>query len=133
MKLTAKNEKTALLGTDESTKSFSIDTENHMIVSILRDKLYKNKVAAVCREVASNARDANREAGRKDVPITISIDKNQGFLEDNNTHISFKDNGIGISPDRIENVFLKYGGSTKRDNNKNSYFKVFPHFLILSG
>lgn len=101
-------------------KEFTIDTESSMIVSILRDKLYKNKVGAVCREVSSNCRDANREAGRADVPIVITIHEDSDLIGDGNTLISFKDSGIGITPDRIDNVFLKYGGSTKRDSNNQT-------------
>ena len=89
-----------------------------MIVSILRDKLYSNKVAAVCREVASNSRDANREAGRKEIPVIITITNNS--LLNEGMSISFKDSGIGITPSRIDNVFLKYGSSTKRDSNNQT-------------
>lgn len=99
-------------------KEFTVDTSNQMIVSILRDKLYSNKVAAVCREVASNSRDANREAGRGDTPVLITISETS-ILNDGMS-ISFKDSGIGISPSRIDNVFLKYGSSTKRDSNSQT-------------
>jgi hypothetical protein len=101
----------------EGAKEFSIDTSNQMIVSILRDKLYSNKIAAVCREVASNSRDANREAGKGDTPITISIYKEESITDEVQTFISFQDSGVGINPERIENVFLKYGSSTKRNSN----------------
>ena len=101
-------------------KEFTIDTSNQMIVSILRDRLYSNKIGAVSREVASNCRDANREAGREDMPIIIEIGINHSLLEEEKLYISFKDDGIGISPDRIENVFLKYGSSTKRDSNNQT-------------
>ncbi len=101
----------------EGAKEFTIDTSNQMIVSILRDKLYSNKIGAVCREVASNSRDANREAGRGDTPIKISIYKEESVVDEIQTFISFQDSGVGISPERIENVFLKYGSSTKRNSN----------------
>jgi hypothetical protein len=110
-----KSESAKTLNVD-TKKEFTVDTSNQMIVSILRDKLYSNKVAAVCREVASNSRDANREAGRGDVPVVINISQGQSLLDDCMT-VSFKDSGIGISPSRIDNVFLKYGSSTKRDSN----------------
>jgi hypothetical protein len=109
-------EKTQVLGVEKKLE-FSIDTSNQMIVSILRDKLYSNKIAAVCREVSSNSRDANREAGKGDIPITISISNDNSILGDGELNVSFKDSGVGISPDRIENVFLKYGSSTKRNTN----------------
>ena len=76
--------------------------------------LYKNKIGAVCREVSSNCRDANREAGRELIPINIEIGAGCSLLDEEKLFVSFGDSGIGINPDRIENVFLKYGSSTKR-------------------
>jgi hypothetical protein len=100
-------------------RNFSVDTEDTMIIRLLRDKMYSNKIGAVSREIASNSRDANREAGIPNIPITIKLEKSQdSLLSDSEFLISFKDNGIGISPERMENVFLKYGSSTKRDSNK---------------
>jgi hypothetical protein len=120
MKLKAKKDESQMSGV-ENAKEFSIDTESSMIVSILRDKLYRNKVAAVCREIASNCRDANREAGREKTPIRIEIHNDEdNFLGENSILISFSDNGIGISPDRMEKIFLKYGGSTKRNSNNQT-------------
>ena len=107
-----KSESAKTLNVD-TKKEFTVDTSNQMIV-ILRDKLYSNKVAAVCREVASNSRDAT-EAGRGDIPVVINISQGQSLLDDCMT-VSFKDSGIGISPSRTNNVFLKYGSSTKRFN-----------------
>tara|TARA_Y100000389_G_C17464356_1_gene524266 strand:- start:8 stop:2497 length:2490 start_codon:yes stop_codon:yes gene_type:complete len=112
------SEKTETLNLN-SKKKFTVDTSNQMIVSILRDKLYSNKVAAVCREVASNSRDANREVGKGELPITINISSSNSLL-DEECSISFKDSGLGISPSRIDNVFLKYGSSTKRDSNNQT-------------
>lgn len=100
------------------SKTFSVDTDDTMVIKLLRDKMYKNKIGAVAREVSSNSRDANREAGRGDSPIVISIETESNLLSSEDTSITFQDNGIGISPDRMENIFLKYGGSTKRDSNK---------------
>jgi hypothetical protein len=119
MKLKQKEDNSNTLGI-EKAREFTIDTSNQMIVSILRDRLYSNKIGAVCREVASNSRDANREAGRESKPIVIEIGNNQSLLGEEILYISFQDNGIGISPERIDNVFLKYGSSTKRDNNNQT-------------
>jgi hypothetical protein len=101
------------------SQNFSVDTNDTMIIKLLRDKMYKNKISAVCREVVSNSRDANREAGRGDTPVVVEVVKSSSnLLSEEEYHIKFKDNGIGISPNRMENIFLKYGGSTKRDSDK---------------
>ena len=100
------------------SKTFSVDTNDTMVIKLLRDKMYKNKIGAVAREISSNSRDANREAGRGDSPIVISIETESNLLSSEECSITFQDNGVGISPERMENIFLKYGGSTKRDSDK---------------
>lgn len=95
-------------GMDE--KSFSIGDVG-MIFDILRTKMYSNPILAICREITCNARDTHREVGKFQTPIQISLP---------NTFSRFfkiKDWGMGISPDRIENIFIKYAASTKRDSN----------------
>lgn len=117
MKLKAEKKELQILGAE--SKQFSVDTSDTMIIRLLRDKMYKNKIGAVAREIASNSRDANREAGRGNVPITISIENEiSNLLSDEELSISFKDNGIGISPERMDKIFLKYGSSTKRDTDE---------------
>lgn len=85
-----------------------------LVLEILRSKMYRNPIAAICREVASNSRDANREA-ENNVPIEIGI-CNSKLLASEAT-IYFKDFGPGISPDRMADVFVNYGASTKRETN----------------
>ena len=86
-----------------------------LVLEILRSKMYKNPIGAICREVASNSRDANREA-ENNVPIEISI--NDSPLSASDVTISFKDAGPGISPERMADVFVNYGSSTKRDSDQ---------------
>lgn len=104
----------------EKEMEFSIDTESHIIFDILRDKMYSDKIGAVAREVASNSRDANREAGREDVPVEVRIVKPNKFASIGHQSIMFEDNGLGITPDRMSDVFIKYASSTKRDSNKET-------------
>ena len=85
-----------------------------LILEILRSRMYKNPIASICREIASNARDANREANNND-PISIRFEDN--VLFESEACIVFQDEGVGISPDRMADVFVNYGSSTKRDTN----------------
>ena len=101
----------------EKEMTFSISDDNPIIFEILRDKMYSNKIGSICREVASNSRDANRESGKADTPITIEIIKPDQLMYIGEESICFQDNGIGITPDRMENIFVKYAASTKRDTN----------------
>lgn len=95
---------------DLEGKSFSIGDES-FIFDILRNKIYSNPILAVCREISCNARDAHREVGTPDLPIQIHLPT------DIEPFYKIKDWGPGISPDRMENVFIKYGISTKRGDN----------------
>lgn len=98
--------------TSDNFKSQNFDIgDKRVIFDILRGKMYANPTYSICQEVMSNSRDANREIGREDTPITIKIPNS---LDES---LQFKDNGPGISPDRMANVFLKYGNSTKRSDN----------------
>lgn len=91
-------------------KMFSIG-DYGLIFDILRSKLYSNPIAAVCREYVCNALDSHRESGKPEEPIHIQLPNS---LDPN---YKVRDFGVGISPDRIENIFVKYGASTKRDSN----------------
>jgi hypothetical protein len=84
------------------------------ILGLLRSKVYSNIIKAITQEYASNARDAHREVGKHDVPIQITLPSN--------LDLSWKcrDFGPGISPDRIVNIFIRYGNSTKRDSNNQT-------------
>ena len=82
-----------------------------VIFNILRSKLYSNPIKSTCREYASNARDAHVEAGIPEIPIEIYLPS----AIDNSFRV--RDFGLGISPDRINNVFVLYGNSTKRHSN----------------
>ncbi len=101
-------------------RMFTIDDSNDVIFTILRDKMYSNKIGAVCREVASNSRDANREAGLATMNSEIEFTDSDAMYGLGDTCIVFRDFGIGITPDRMENVFMKYAASTKRSSNSQT-------------
>jgi hypothetical protein len=97
------------VNSDESL-SFGIGDES-IIIEFLRNKLYSNKLKTGLQEYLSNARDANIEVGQK-TPIHVTIPSSEnGFL------FSVCDYGPGISPERMQNTFVKYGSSTKRNSN----------------
>ncbi|MCA9750207.1 MAG: hypothetical protein KC414_13950, partial [Romboutsia sp.] len=112
------NQEIVVGGTKEM--SFSIDDSNPIIFDILRNKMYSNKIGAICREVSSNSRDANREAGQADKPIEIEITSTNSMFDIGDAYIIFRDFGLGISPDRMENIFVKYASSTKRTSNSQT-------------
>lgn len=97
--------------------TFGVKEEDQGILfDMVRSKIYKNPIASICREISSNSRDANREAGNEDTPCEIEIIR-KSIEQNGEIYISFKDNGPGISPERMDSIYCKYAASTKRDNN----------------
>ena len=88
------------------------------IIDLLRTKLYVNPLLAMCREVISNCRDANREAGRPKADIAFNVDTEP--LDGSSPYMEFCDSGDGISPSRLKDIYLNFGASTKRNNNKQT-------------
>lgn len=84
---------------------------SRVIMEILRGKMYSNPIQTICQEIMSNARDAHREVGKEHVPIEVKLP--------NKLEPTFwiRDFGPGITPDRMANVFILYGVSTKRSDN----------------
>jgi hypothetical protein len=82
-----------------------------MILNILSDTLYTDKISAVWREYGCNGADANVEAGKPDAPIIITLPTNISPTA------SIRDFGGGMSEDQIANTYCKAGRSTKRNSN----------------
>jgi hypothetical protein len=95
----------------EGMFGISNDDQAH-ILSILRDKLYSDKVLAVVREYSTNAVDAHVEAGKPELPIQVKLPK----LTDPKFEV--RDFGPGLSENKVYNLYTKYGASTKRGTNK---------------
>lgn len=97
---------------DFEKKSFGIRCEDMgIILGILRSKLYSNPIKSAVQEYISNSRDAHREAGKPELPIEVSIPTNL------DPSFRVRDFGPGITPQRMADVFINYGASTKRNSN----------------
>lgn len=97
-------------GIESSTDMEISETDKGVLQMILSEGLYSDPIGSLIREYTSNALDANREVNN-DEPIIVSLKK------DAQDKVWFKvqDFGIGISPDRMQNVVSKYAASTKRN------------------
>lgn len=109
MKINSKNE-----NTESNFKSEEIGFEignQDIVLGILFDKLYADKILVPVQEYLSNARDAMREAQNKTdkVDVTLPTEKNPVF--------KVRDYGPGLSDERVRSVFVKTGNSTKRNSN----------------
>jgi hypothetical protein len=91
---------------------FGIDESSMDLVMDILSKLYAYPIRTLVQEYICNGRDAMREAGtwgKRSIEVSVP----------NRLEPTFKvrDYGVGISPDRMSKVFVKYGSSTKRDSN----------------
>lgn len=92
---------------------FKISTSNvRVIMDLLSKGFYSNPIHSIVREYMSNAWDSHIEAGCPDEPIVVRFSR----IEDS-YYIEFIDFGVGLSPERVKEVFTVYFESTKRDTN----------------
>ena len=94
-----------LLGSFGKSESFSI-SQSPEFFEVLSKNLYSNPLQAVIRETITNAYDANLE-NQSDKPIQVIFTDEYEFI--------VKDNGKGIEPEKIRDIYCTYGSSTKTD------------------
>lgn len=85
---------------------------------ILTEGLYSDPMSAVIVEIANNAMDSVIESGKDPIlnPVMINIERDPkaGW---NNYKFSVKDNGIGMTKQFFQDVFMSMLSSTKEDSN----------------
>jgi hypothetical protein len=90
-------------------------SDNHedqlMILNVLSNTLYTDKVSAVLREYGCNAYDANVEADRGMTPIQVRLPNKL------DPTVAIRDFGFGMTEEQILLTFCKLGRSTKRSSN----------------
>lgn len=90
-----------------------------VIIDIIRKKIYSHPIRTMVQEYLSNAKDSCLEAGKDSSCIHVSLP----------THLkpefSIRDYGVGMSDERIREVFVQYGISTKRNSvSQLGYFGI---------
>lgn len=83
---------------------------NAKLFGILSDGIYKDKISAVIRELSCNAYDAHVDA-KQAKPFRVQVPTQ---IEPT---FSVEDEGTGIDPAKIADIFWTYGESTKTNNN----------------
>jgi hypothetical protein len=81
------------------------------IIDILRNRLYSNPIRTLTQEYLCNGRDSHRDAGSANVPLRVTLPTKLDSV------LKIRDFGTGLSPDRVKDVFVLYGSSTKRKDN----------------
>lgn len=101
----------------EESEGFIKNTTNYgvkdpsVIFDILCNTMYNNPLRTMVQEYMCNARDAHREVGTPTRPIEVTLPTRI------NGHLRIRDFGPGLSPQRMETVFVFLGESTKRDSD----------------
>ena len=95
----------------KTTKASLSEQDVHKLWAMIENP-YKNPISSIVREYTSNCFDSHVEAGVDDA-VTIKL----GMSDSIGLYISFTDVGVGLSPDRMENVFLKIMKSTKENTD----------------
>lgn len=103
----------ALESSTETTKMRLSEDASSMVFQLFTKNVYSNPIGTVVREITSNCFDSHTEAGIT-APVVIRQHKDNTA---DTQYISFIDYGVGMSPDRIKNVYGVYFESTKRVDN----------------
>lgn len=91
---------------------FDVKPENlPYVFEILRKSLYKHPIMAVVREYSSNANDAHIKAENTSTPFIVHA---PSPLE---PYFSVRDFGPGLSRTDVQEIFVSYGASTKRQDS----------------
>jgi hypothetical protein len=119
------------------TKKAVITAKNTPYIFSLLSKIYKNPEGSIVREITSNCFDAHKKAKKDNEPVIIRL-----FVEDTgNKYIEFHDNGTGISPELMDDVYMSYGESDKRDSDdfigafglgSKSPFSITDYFYVIT-
>jgi len=100
---------------EKKTMGFAADAASHL-AELMSNSVYSDKYGSIIREVTSNAIDATQEAG-SDKLVEIKIES-AAQMSDQVSTLKIRDYGVGITPDRMDNIFTQYFASTKRDTNE---------------
>ena len=97
----------------EGTKMRLSENAQSMVFQLFTKSVYSNPIGTVVREITSNCFDSHIEAN-VNLPVIIrhSVDAST-----NTQYLSFVDFGVGLSPDRMMNVYGVYFESTKRQDD----------------
>lgn len=87
---------------------------NPTIMHVLSRDLYQRPIEAVVRETLTNALDAHVEAGTTHIPVDIKLPNWDDEL------FYIRDYGPGLSVERVNDLYLVYGKSTRRESNDYS-------------
>lgn len=100
------------IGNMQAIKSSIADENLGLALKMVSRNLYSNPIGSFIRELVSNAVDANKDANEIS-PVIVHI-----YAEDGTYFMEVKDNGIGITPENFQNIYMSWFSSDKRHTNE---------------
>lgn len=101
-----------IASTVNNQHAFSLKVSPY-VYEIFSSSIYQYKIAAIVRELSTNAVDSHREAGYPERPFKVNLPhKLHPFFE-------VIDNGVGLSEDDVYDIFTVYFESLKRGSNED--------------
>ncbi len=106
-----KKQDSTLITSEDNSPSLNFGIgDTGVIIDILRRRLYSHPLRTMIQEYICNGRDATREAGSSENLVVVFPTKLDPVFK-------VRDFGPGLSPERVRDVFVLYGASTKRSDN----------------
>lgn len=94
----------------QNVTKFNIEFSSK-ICKILSDGIYSDKILAIVRELSTNAYDAQVESGNDKKPFEVHLPTWTKPI------FWIRDYGIGMSPEKVNEIYTTYGASDKEDSN----------------
>lgn len=106
----ADREKPTVVGSMVSSTEFKMRASGKAF-KLFSSSLYTNKIAAIIRELSTNAVDAQKENGREFVPIEVTLPT------DLDPTLTIADSGCGMTTEVLTTIYSTVFESTKTDSN----------------
>ena len=110
MKIITDKSKDTLSSAQVESTSFTCEASPQMF-QILTDKIYKDPISSLVRELISNAHDSHVQAGTLSTPIDIHVPSELEPV------FSVRDYGVSMSEEDIKTVYTVFFRSSKNDND----------------
>lgn len=95
---------------EENVRDYTVELSADFF-DIIINNIYSDPISSVIREVGCNAYDSHIVNGNEDTPIEVHLPTQ---LE---PYFYIKDQGTGLSEEKIDSLYTRLGASDKRDNN----------------